>query len=80
MIHPIFVSPEEVESNTCHSIFREKLNKWIDNEYSNGWLIEILRFNFYHKHSDTNQYCAIEYRARTDPEYLKIEERLRIGL
>ena len=76
MIHTIFTRQPEED----YGVFQDKLNQWIDNEYDRGWIIEILRFDFYYKDIDTNHYCDIKYRCKQDPEHLKVEERLKVGL
>ena len=82
MIKTIVVRAEEAETSidSYKSVYQEKYYKWIDEEFDKGWLIEILRLNFYNKDYDMNQYCDIEYRAKADKVHLEMLERLTIGL
>lgn len=80
-IKTIIVRYEEAKDLvSIKDIFREKLYTWIDEEYDKGWFIETLKFNFYNKDEDTNQYCDVIYRAKQDPIHLELLERLKIGL
>jgi len=65
---------------SIRDIFRDKLYNWIDNEYDKGQFIEILKFDFYNKDANMNQYCNIIYKTKTDPMHLELLERLKIGL
>ena len=76
MIHTIFIHPEQ----EVRESFDAQLGKWREEEYYRGNIIEMLKFNRYIKHDDMNIYFDIEYRINQDTDYLKVEERLKIGL
>ena len=81
LIYTIIIKSETAKSiQSIKELFQEKLYFWQNEEWLNGWLIEILRFNFYNKDGDLNQHCDIIYRVKRDPEYLEVEERLKTGL
>lgn len=71
---------ENYTAKSIENIFKEKVDIWLDEEYSNGWIIKILKFDFYIKGNNTNHYYNIIYKAKQDPLHLELLERIKIGV
>ena len=82
MIHTIIIKNVEslLSRQGYKDKFQEKYYKWIEEEFDNGWVIEILRIDYRDQQEDLNCYWDIEYRAKQDPIHLELLERLKIGL
>lgn len=81
MIFTIIINKEEImATRDCKSLFEKRLNIFIEEEWIKGRIVEILNLKPYNKPGDLYEYYDIEYRTQQDPEYLQIEERLKIGL
>lgn len=82
MIKTIVSRTEEALNSieSYKSVFQEKYYKWIEEEFDKGWIIEVLRIEFYNKELDSTQYCDILYRANCDKTHLEMLERLTVGL
>jgi len=78
----IFVIPYPILSarRGGKNYLKSQVDKWIQEEWLNGFIIEILRIKNYVKLENNNQYWDFEYRAWEDKEYKELNERVQIGL